>query len=141
MWTMWIHVLPCTLSSLTFLILCYCTCAIICDLIILLNCSGWQFTSDLLSSIANSLNSTTSTGNVSVLSISFFQLLLICHLNIVLYVHSQVLPLSGNIRPFMKMGPVQKNRAIHNKINSKTTTYLWTMNKNLTPETLNFSMY
>ena len=38
------------------------------------------------------------------------------------------------------MGPVRKYKAIHNKINNKTT-YSWTMNDNLTPEILIFHMY
>ena len=53
---------------------------------------------------------------------------------------SNILPPSGNIRPFVKMGPVRKYKAIHNKINNKTT-YSWTMNDNLTPEILIFHMY
>ena len=61
-------------------------------------------------------------------------------MNVCLYVCMYVLPPSGNIRPFVKMGPVRKYKAIHNKINNKTT-YSWTMNDNLTPEILIFHMY
>ena len=51
-----------------------------------------------------------------------------------------LLPPSGNIRPFVKMEPVRKYKAIHNKFNNKTT-YSWTTNDNLTPEILIFHMY
>ena len=53
---------------------------------------------------------------------------------------NKLLPPSGNIRPFVKMGPVRKYKAIHSKINNKAT-YSWTMNDNLTPEILIFHMY
>ena len=51
-----------------------------------------------------------------------------------------ILPPSENIRPFVKMGPVRKYTAVHNKINNKTS-FSWTINENLTPEILNFHMY